>query len=89
MSVVEVQAVLQCRRPLRVLVAPTHHEQVGNKALYFDKDSQAQLAEILETYKPLPDGERQLFADKARSAAAEDVRQFADKFCELIESVVV
>jgi glycosyltransferase involved in cell wall biosynthesis len=64
-----------------------HKEQAKGKALYFDKDSPAQLARILETFEPLPGPQRAALAERSRIAAADAVRRFAVQFCELMELV--
>lgn len=73
--------------PLILSSLRVHREQAKDKALYFDNDSPQQLARILETFEPLTTGQRQLLAEKARIAAAEDVRHFAGQFAELTEFV--
>jgi glycosyltransferase involved in cell wall biosynthesis len=73
--------------PMILSSLAVHKEQAQDKALYFEKDSPEQLARILETFDPLTAKQRLLLAQKARIAAANAVRLFAEQFSKLAESM--
>jgi len=65
-----------------------HREQMGEQAIYFDRNSARSLADALEEFVVLPKLQREQLAGLARDAALENVKQFAEDFADLVESCV-
>lgn len=65
-----------------------HKEQMGNLATYFDRYSPQSLANVLEYFQPLSEGQRKVQADAASRASEQGIRRFSDNFTNLIKGCV-
>lgn len=69
--------------PMLLSDLDVHQEQMGNDALYFDRNSAKSLADALGGYVPLDEALRAQRVEAARVAAQERVERFARDFAEL------
>jgi glycosyltransferase involved in cell wall biosynthesis len=65
-----------------------HREQMGDRAIYFERNSAQSLADVLEKLNVLDEAQRELLADAARADAASRVRKFSDDFADLVEDCI-
>ncbi len=62
-----------------------HREQMGEQAIYFDRNSAQSLADTLSRFVALPETQREQLTDAAREAALHRVEWFAEDFANLAE----
>lgn len=62
-----------------------HREQMGEQAIYFDRNSAQSLADTLSRFVALPETQREQLTDAAREAALHRVERFAEDFANLAE----
>lgn len=63
-----------------------HKEQMGAKAIYFNRHSAESLADALHHFQPLDELKRSQCTDEAKQEAVQNVIRFGEKFAYLIES---
>jgi glycosyltransferase involved in cell wall biosynthesis len=65
-----------------------HREQMGDRAIYFERNSAQSLADALENLDVLDEAQRALLAEAARANAANRVRKFSEDFADLVENCI-
>ena len=74
--------------PMLLSDLEVHHEQMGENACYFERQSAASLADALQRFQPLEKSQRQVMINSAQVSAGQRVSRFGDDFTRLVESCV-
>ena len=72
--------------PLILSDIDVHREQMGDNALYFDRNSPQSLADVISTFVPKSPEIREEMSAKARKDAFKRIEEFAARFCEFVET---
>ena len=72
--------------PLILSDIDVHREQMGDKAIYFDRTSARSLADNISSFVPMSIEKREEMSKTAREAAYQRIAEFAARFCEFVEA---
>ena len=63
-----------------------HREQMGNKAIYFDRYSAQSLVDVLQKLRPIDEAQREVMTLEARIDSRQRMKQFGEDFVSLAEN---